>query len=93
MAVRHRTRPSLLTKAPEPTPVAVEPITPAPAQPPAKWAVASTRVGKRTVVAWLDQAAFVQFGVIAREEGKTIQALLVEAVNNVFASRGKPRYD
>lgn len=60
---------------------------------PKKWPRATTRQGKRGIVVWVDQLSFVQVGVIAREEDRTIQSLMIEALNMLYAARGKPRYD
>ena len=52
---------------------------------------ASTREGKRAVQVWLDPEAVTQMGYLALDERTTIQALMEEAVEELFVRRGKPR--
>ncbi|WP_158684251.1 ribbon-helix-helix domain-containing protein [Methylobacterium sp. 285MFTsu5.1] len=49
--------------------------------------VASTRIGKRNLTAYVDEETFRQFKVLAAKEDTTIQDLLVEGVNAVFERR------
>jgi hypothetical protein len=81
-------RPTLFSRseapAPEPLP---EPVT----RDPAKHRVASTRIGKRNLTAYVDDETFRHFKVIAAREDVTVQDLLVEGINAVFAARGASR--
>lgn len=52
---------------------------------------ASTREGKRALQVWLDPEAVTQMGYLALDERTTIQALMEEAVEELFVRRGKPR--
>ena len=56
-----------------------------------KYPVARTREGKRVATVYLDKEALRQLQRIAFEEEATLQALLVEGVNAVFAARGLSR--
>ncbi len=79
-------KPDLLVPA---TPLP-EPI-PLPEAQPRKYPVAKTRAGKRVATVYLDKEALRQLQKLAFDEETTIQALLVEGVNNVFASRSLSR--
>ena len=73
--------------APAPAPVAaVEPE----AQE-RKYPVAKTREGRRAATVYLDKEALRQLQKIAFDEETTIQSLLAEGVNGVFAARGLSR--
>lgn len=52
-----------------------------------KYPVAKTREGKRVATVYLEKDALRQLRRIALEEETTLQALLVEGVNAVFAAR------
>ncbi|MFL5130208.1 MAG: ribbon-helix-helix domain-containing protein [Microvirga sp.] len=56
-----------------------------------KYPIAKTREGKRVATVYLDKEALRQLQKLAFDEETTIQALLVEGVNNVFASRSLSR--
>jgi hypothetical protein len=72
---------------PAPSPVAaVEPEAQA-----RKYPVAKTREGRRAATVYLDKEALRQLQKIAFDEETTIQALLAEGVNGVFAARGLSR--
>lgn len=80
----------------EPTPDPVVPISPrAPAEAaeaaPRKYPVAKTREGKRVATVYLEKEALRQLQKLAFDEETTLQALLVEGVNSVFAARGLSR--
>jgi hypothetical protein len=51
----------------------------------------ASRAGKRTVTAYIDEAAFKALKVIAVEEDVTMQELFAEGINAVFERRGKAR--
>jgi hypothetical protein len=51
----------------------------------------STRVGKRAAVAWLEPEAVKQLGIMAIQEETTVQDLLAEAIDLLFAKHGKHR--
>ena len=90
-------RPSL-TSRPIPPPKATAAP---PSPPPAERAPVSTvagyrppkRQGKRAAVAWLEPEAVKQINIMAIEGDTTVQDLLVEAVNDLFAKHGRPRFD
>lgn len=48
------------------------------------------RVQKRQVAGWFSDDAARQLRVLAAEEDTTLQALLTEALNDLFRKRGKP---
>lgn len=48
------------------------------------------RAGKKAVPFWIPDAAKRQLGGMAVDEDSTIQALLTEALNDLFKKRGKP---
>jgi hypothetical protein len=75
-----------------PTPSApTPPLARAEAPTGAKTARPSTRVGKRAAVAWLEPEAVKQLGIMAIQEETTVQELLAEAIDLLFAQRGKHR--
>ena len=51
---------------------------------------AATRAGKKKLTTTLDPAAHLQFRQLALELGKNGEALLVEAINDLFRKYGKP---
>ncbi len=48
------------------------------------------RVQKRQVAGWFSDDAARQLRMMAAEEDTTLQALLTEAINDLFRKRGKP---
>lgn len=50
---------------------------------------APAREGKRAVVGYFDPSVSRQLKEIALAEGKTLQGLLREAINDLFVKRGK----
>ncbi len=56
-----------------------------------RYPVAKTREGKRVATVYLEKEALRQLQKIAFDEETTLQALLVEGVNGVFAARGLSR--
>jgi len=79
---------------PETSPVAAAPAPTAAVEPEAqerKYPVAKTREGRRAATVYLDKEALRQLQKIAFDEETTIQALLAEGVNSVFAARGLSR--
>src|SRR5215212_7746937 len=55
--------------------------TEAPGRPP-------SRQGKRVISVYVEPEAAMQLGILAIKEGTSVQALMVEAVNDFFAKRG-----
>jgi hypothetical protein len=51
---------------------------------------AATRVGKKKVTAALDPAAHKQLKGLAVDRDATTEALLTEAINDLFTKHGKP---
>ena len=51
--------------------------------------IAPAREGKKAVVGYFDPSVSRQLREIALAEGKTLQGLLREAINDLFAKRGK----
>jgi hypothetical protein len=52
-----------------------------------------SRVGKRAAVAWLEPEAVKQLNMVAIQRDTQVQHILVEAINQWFASQGLPRFD
>jgi hypothetical protein len=52
-----------------------------------------SRQGKRAAVAWLEPEALKQLNLYAIQHDRNVQDLLVEAINEWFATRGLPRFD
>ena len=52
---------------------------------------AATRAGKKKVTATLDPPAHKQLKGLAVERDATTEALLAEAINDLFAKYGKPK--
>ena len=52
---------------------------------------APVRVGRRQIAGWFAPEVARQLHMIAVEEDTTLQAIMAEAFNDVFAKRGKPR--
>lgn len=75
--------------APVPTPTLVVPVEHEGQT--RKYPVAKTREGRRAATVYLDKEALRQLQKIAFDEETTIQALLAEGVNGVFAARGLSR--
>ena len=73
--------------APPPAPVLVD--TPEPNG--RKYPIAKTREGKRVATVYLEKEALRQLQKLAFDEETTLQALLVEGINGVFAARGLSR--
>jgi len=48
------------------------------------------RIGKKQLAGFFDPAVNRQLKQIALDEESTVQALLAEGINEVFAKRGKP---
>ncbi|MCP4373756.1 MAG: hypothetical protein GY797_37495, partial [Deltaproteobacteria bacterium] len=51
--------------------------------------VAPSRVGKKPLTAFFDPDAIKQLKLIGIEEGKTLQSMTEEAINDYFAKHGK----
>ncbi len=51
--------------------------------------VAPSRVGKKPLTAFFDPDAIKQLKLIGIEEGKTLQGMTEEAINDFFAKHGK----
>ena len=52
---------------------------------------AASRIGKRAATTYLSPVAWKQLQLIAIEEGTTVEALLREGLNHVFAARSLTR--
>ena len=48
------------------------------------------REGKKAFSTWLNEKAIRQLKIIAAEEGRTVQDLMVDIINREFARKGKP---
>lgn len=83
-------RGSLFGSAQEPKPalVAADPPPPPPTRASTK---APSREGKAAVTLYVDPAAAKQLKRLAVDEDTSIQTLMVEALNDLFAKRGKNR--
>ena len=62
---------------------------PAPAPQPNKKTPPPAREGKKAIVGYFDPSVSRQLREIALAEGKTLQGILREALNDFFAKRGK----
>lgn len=91
--------PAAAPEPPPPAPAPPPPIKPpkqSPAAPRAEEAprpagfYAATRAGKKKVTATLDPAAHKQLKGLAVERDRTTEALLTEAINDLFKKHGKP---
>ena len=49
-----------------------------------------SRQGKRAITGYFSQPAFTQFKILAAERNKDGQALVEEAINDLFQKYGKP---
>lgn len=67
---------------PKPQLVAVEPATEQASQPP-------SRQGKKVISGYFDPAASRQLRMLAIEQDTTVQALLEEALNDLFKKHGR----
>jgi hypothetical protein len=87
--MRQAVRPEPESSAPAVSPpVTVSP--PVPAARPAAGFYAATRAGKKKVTAALDPAMHKQLKSLAVELDTTTEALLVEAIGDLFRKHGKP---
>ena len=78
------------TSAPRPEESAeVATLEPAPAPQPRQKTTPPAREGKKAVVGYFDPSVSRQLREIALAEGKTLQGILREALNDFFAKRGK----
>ena len=64
-------------------PIREEQATKPPSRPP-------SRRGKRAITGYFSQPAFTQFKILAAERNKDGQALVEEALNDLFQKYGKP---
>jgi hypothetical protein len=75
--------------APEPKPAPV----PAPAAEPAATAPPPSRVGKRKMTIHMPPGAWQQLMLLKIQEGASLEALALEALNDLFTKRGMNRFD
>jgi hypothetical protein len=68
----------------------VRAIRPATPNPEGRGFYAATRAGKKKITAAVDPAAHVQFRQLALELDKKGEAILIEAINDLFRKYGKP---
>ena len=72
-----------------------EPVPDSPVAPPVevkpKTQKAATRIGKRVATTYLEPEAWKQLQLIAIDENATVEALLREGLNHVFAARSMTR--
>jgi hypothetical protein len=59
--------------------------------PPSKTVRPAARVGKRVVGAYVSPECWKQLQLIAVDENTTVQSLLIEGLNHVFAARAMTR--
>jgi hypothetical protein len=88
MATRKTTLAESLQRAAGTSPVA-EPSAAAEAEAAARY-IAPARRGKKAVSGHYDPAVQKQLNQMALDEDSSVQALLREALNDLFAKRGKP---
>lgn len=82
------------TSTPPSTPRPEEPAEvaapePAPAPQPRQKTISPAREGKKAIVGYFDPSVSRQLREIALAEGKTLQGILREALNDFFAKKGK----
>ena len=82
MAAKHTRLTEVFVKSSVPAAPAVEPDRPA---------VPPSRRGKRAATVYLDAAAHYQLRALALAQGQSTQALLTEAVNDLFQRHDMPR--
>jgi hypothetical protein len=87
---------STADQAPATQPPPSPPPLPATDAPPARQAQVKTgrppsRQGKRIVSFYVEPEAVMQLNIMAIKEGSSVQALMVEALNDLFAKRGANR--
>ena len=82
MATKHTRLTEVFAAAPPPA---------APAAAQDRPGVPPSRRGKRAATVYLDAAAHHQLRAIALETGQSTQALLTDAVNDLFQRHDKPR--
>lgn len=70
-------------------PAETAPPDPAPVAPRSTKTTTPAREGKKAVVGYFDPSVSRQLREIALAEGKTLQGILREALNDFFAKRGK----
>jgi hypothetical protein len=87
-------RPSLAETMQKVTRMSAAPAAEAPGEPPNTEArrgfYAATRAGKKKITATVDPSSHMQFRQLALELGKKGEALLIEALNDLFIKHGKP---
>jgi hypothetical protein len=83
-ALQEATRPA----APEPAPASVSAGLSEPA--PSRQPVPPSRQGKKAITGHFDPAVSRLLRQIALEEDRSVQDLMREALNDLFAKRGKP---
>lgn len=94
MATRRPSLAETMQKAARPEPAAA-PMTPPRANRPAlepegRGFYAATRAGKKKLTTAVDPAAHLQFRQLALELDKKGEALLIEAINDLFSKYDKP---
>jgi len=75
----------------EPAPQSPDPVSAAPAPAERRYPKAATREGKRVATVYLEPEALKQLQRLTIDEDTTLQALLTEGINAVFAARGLSR--
>jgi hypothetical protein len=90
MATRKTTLAESLQRAAGTIPPAGEPSTTSEAAAAGQSYVAPARRGKKAVSGHFDPAVQKQLNQMALDEDSSVQALLREALNDLFAKRGKP---
>lgn len=92
----------MMARRPSPLDIAAAPVAETAQQPPAAEAAAkparspasvraASRVGKRSVMYWLDPEAFRSLQLLAVDEDRTIQSLMEEAFDLLMRHHGRAR--
>lgn len=84
-------RPIATTETPPAEPEPIPPRKPAPATAPqGRAGQPPSRQGKKALTGYFDPEVLKQLKVMALADDTTVQALLTEALNDLFKKRGKP---
>jgi hypothetical protein len=83
-------RPIVTPEGPPPEPEPIRPRKAAPAVPQGRAGQPPSRQGKKALTGYFDPEVLKQLKVMALADDTTVQALLTEALNDLFKKRGKP---
>ena len=58
-----------------------------------KWARASTRVGKKAIMCWVEPATLKTLNRLAVDDDRTLQDIMLEAVERLLIAHNLPRFE